>query len=128
MSPDAVLNPVEKAGQLSAQYGFQVVVCFVVIIFLGAVIWFVLMFMRDLIKNELARNTAAMQSLTEANNAAHANHALMFERISKDMKDGFDAVHRGNQYQREEHKEIIEIQRELKDFMLEKVTVICKVK
>lgn len=106
MNPETAMKALKTTGELTAQYGIQVVLCFTVMIFFGFVIWWVLNFMRDLVNGQLSRVTIALQSLTESNNSAHANHLLAFERISKDMKDGFDAMNRGNAYQREEHKDL----------------------
>ena len=128
MNPEAVLDPVRKVSELSVQFGIQVVLCFIVLAFFGYLVWWVLKFMRELVCGKMAAMTTALQSLTESNNSAHAAHILMFERISKDMKDGFDSMNRGNQYQREEHKEILENQAQMREFFLERVSVICKVK
>lgn len=46
-------------------------------------------------------------SLSELSRA-HALHLQMYERLSKDVQDGFDRMHEANKYQRDEHKEIIQ--------------------
>lgn len=52
----------------------------------------------------MASITHALQELS----AAHQLHLQMYERISKDMKDGFDRMHDMGKYQRDEHKELLE--------------------
>lgn len=135
MNAETIIPTAKSALELTVQYGIQVVLCLMAVVFLGFIVIWVLKFMRDLVNGKLKEVstslhsvTVALQTLTDANNAAHANQLLIFERLSKDIKDGFESVHRADSYKREEHSKMIQNQIELKEFLLEKVTVICKVK
>lgn len=106
MEPAAAVSAVKTAGDLTVQYGIQVVVCFVVIGIFCAILRWVFRFMDKLVNDTLSKVTNNLASLTVSNDQAHANHVLMFERISKDVKDGFDSLRQGNLYQRDEHKDL----------------------
>lgn len=97
---------VKAAGTLTQQFGIQVVVCFVMIIFFGLIVRWVFRFMEKIITGTLADLAAALRALTDSNNASHNNQVLMGERISKDVKDGFDMMKQSNIFQKEEHTKI----------------------
>lgn len=97
---------VKAAGTLTQQFGIQVVVCFVMIIFFGLIVRWVFRFMEKIITGTLADLAAALRALTDSNNASHNNQVLMGERISKDVKDGFDMMKQSNIFQKEEHAKI----------------------
>lgn len=53
-----------------------------------------------IINSGMAGITSSLQELSKA----HMLHLQMYERISKDVKDGFDRIHDANKFQRDEHK------------------------
>lgn len=57
----------------------------------------------NIINTGMASITLALQELSRT----HQIHLQMFERISKDLKDGFDRQYENSKYLREEHKEVV---------------------
>ncbi len=51
----------------------------------------------------MANITSALQELSKT----HQLNLQMYERISKDLKDGFDRMHEMGNHQREEHKQLL---------------------
>ena len=56
-----------------------------------------------IINTGMANITSALQELSKAQQL----NLQMYERVSKELKDGFDRQHDASKYLREEHKEII---------------------
>lgn len=117
----AALNAIKTSGDLTLQYGIQVVLCFVMIIMFALILRFVLKFMDKLVNDTLNNQTKALIALTDSNNVAHSNQLLMFERISKDIKDGFDSMRQGNIFQRDEHKDLKAAEMDTRQILLEKI-------
>ena len=106
---------------MSVQYGIQVVICFVMIIFFAVILRWVFRFMDKLVTVSLSSVTTGLAALTESNNSAHHNQTLMGERISKDIKDGFDSMKQANIFQKDEHNRIVDRLQNLEKTFIEKM-------
>jgi len=101
----------EKAIAAANQYGIATVLC---ILMIGVLCW-VLKWVFDtssrretalanIINTGLTSLTASISDLSKNIQA----NTLMIQEVARNMKDGFDAVHKLAGYQRDEHKEILE--------------------
>ena len=57
--------------------------------------------------DSLSKLSAALKSVSDTCASSHSADVMMNERISKDIKDGFDSMKEMGRYQREEHKDIL---------------------
>ena len=61
----------------------------------------------SLIDGTMKHVTDALLKVHESCNSNHQVDLLILERISKEIKDGFERMYEADKYQREEHKEIL---------------------
>lgn len=100
----------EKAFSLVSQYGIATFLCLITMGFLFYVLKWVFktssereMALAQIINVGLANLSTNMSHLSES----IQSNTAMVQEITRNMKDGFDAMRRADEYQREEHRKML---------------------
>lgn len=88
--------------------GISVVVCLIIIAIFAKILQWVFRFVDKLVTESLVSLASAMGKLSESIQRMNETSALSLAKISQEMRDGFEQMHRTAQYQRDEHQKMME--------------------
>lgn len=88
--------------------GISLVVCLVIIFIFAKILQWVFKFVDKLVTESLVSLTAAMTRLSASTDKMSEVNLLNLQKIEQNVKDGFTSMLKMSDYQREEHKKMID--------------------